>query len=182
MKKSDGSYVEDENWPGEFFFDTKTAAKRTALANIINPWISGCKKSGFAAVEPDNLDTFTRQNSGLSLTNNLAFIQLLANHSHSIGLAIGQKNTGSDLGIKGRDIGHLDFAIAEECHYYAECDTYTKPYGNHVIEIEYTDDGNYESNMKGACKDLGTKISILFRDRNVVPKGQKGYFYKTCPK
>ncbi|MFD0524047.1 endo alpha-1,4 polygalactosaminidase [Paractinoplanes durhamensis] len=59
LREKDG-YVEDEDWPDERLLDISTAAKRTALAGIIGGWFADCAKAGFRAVEPDNLDSYTR--------------------------------------------------------------------------------------------------------------------------
>jgi hypothetical protein len=56
LKKSNGDLFEDPDWPGEYFLDTSTDAKRQAIATILNGWIDGCASKGFQAIEPDNLD------------------------------------------------------------------------------------------------------------------------------
>ncbi|GLB45070.1 putative glycoside hydrolase family 114 protein [Lyophyllum shimeji] len=178
LKKSDGSYFQDQDWPGEFFLDTTTDAKRQALLAIHQTTIDSCASKGFNAIEPDNLDTFTRSNGLLTKADNLAFAKLLADYAHGKGLAFGQKNTGSDLGSSGKTTVGFDFAIAEECGYYNECDSYTNVYGNNVIEIEYSDNG--KSAYTAACSARGAQISIIYRDRDVVPNGDSAYVYQAC--
>ncbi len=51
-------------------------------------------------------------------------------------------------------------------------------YGQHVIEIEYTD--NPLSVYTHACTARGASISIIRRDRDVVPAGTSGYSYSDC--
>lgn len=177
VKKSNGAYLTDPDWPGEYILDTSTAAKRTSIAAIVNGWIDGCKSKGYQAIEPDNLDSWTRSANKLTQANNVALATLLAAHSHSIGLAIAQKNTG-DLGSIGKNTVKFDFAIAEECQRYSECDAYTGPYGNNVIEIEYTDYAR--SYYTKACAAQGKTISVILRDRDVVAKGQSAYRYEAC--
>jgi hypothetical protein len=177
LLRKNGKLVEDPDWPGEYMLDTSTSAKRTAIAAIEDGWIDTCAKKGFRAVEPDNLDSYTRSQGLLTQAGNLAMATLLATHAHGDGLAIAQKNT-VELGALGRTKARFDFAIAEECQVYAECDGYTKPYGRHVVEIEYTD--NPRKYYTQACQARGPKISILLRDRDVVAKGQPGYTYQTC--
>lgn len=63
---------------------------------------------------------------------------------------------------------------------YSECDSYTNVYGSAVLEIEYTDNDNAKSVYKKACSARGAKISIILRDRDVVPKGSDGYSYTEC--
>lgn len=121
LRNSDGSYFEDPDWPGEYMLDTGIATKRTAIATILNGWIQECKNDGFNAIEPDNLDTFTRSNGLLTKAGNLALAQLFTTYAHGIDLAVGQKNTGGELGSSGKTTAGFDFAIAEECQYYDEC-------------------------------------------------------------
>jgi hypothetical protein len=92
-------------------------------------------------------------------------------------LAIAQKND-AEASRRARDVAGFDFAIAEECQVYNECGYYTRTYGHHVIEIEYTDNGR--SAFRSACRLRGSRISIILRDRDVVPRGSRGYTYRAC--
>jgi hypothetical protein len=92
---------------------------------------------GFDAVELDNLDSFTRSRQLLSGADARAFARLLTARAHSAGLAVAQKNW-SELGARGPRIG-FDFAIAEECARYDECDRYQEVYGQRVLVVEYRD-------------------------------------------
>ena len=177
VKRANGTYLTDPNWPGEYILDTSTTAKRSSIATIVNGWIDGCKTKGFQAIEPDNLDSWTRSLHKLTMANNVAYAKLLVTHAHSVGLAIAQKNT-TELGTTGKTSVGFDFAIAEECQFYGECGSYTAPYGNNVIEIEYTD--NARSAYTQACAAQGKNISVILRDRDVVPAGQSAYHYEYC--
>jgi hypothetical protein len=55
---------------------------------------------------------------------------------------------------------------------------YTSIYGNQVYEIEYTD--NKASDFTNACSAQGKTISVILRDRDVVPAGDKAYHYEAC--
>ena len=68
--------------------------------------------------------------------------------------------------------------MAEECEYYRECGRYTRTYGKHLIEIEYTDNGR--AAFTRACAARSGTVSILLRDRDVEPAGTTGYVYETC--
>ena len=172
-----GKPVGDPGWPGEYVLNTSTDAKRQALLAIVGGWIDGCARDGFQAVEPDNLDSWTRSQGMLTKAQNIAFAALLATRAHADGLAIAQKNT-TQLGTAGRDTVHFDFAIAEECQRYSECGAYTDVYGDHVIEIEYTD---YARRFyTAACTARGASVSVILRDRNVVPSGRPAYRYEAC--
>ncbi|WP_051248002.1 endo alpha-1,4 polygalactosaminidase [Inquilinus limosus] len=187
LVKKDGRYVIDPEWPDEYILDTSTAAKRTALMAIIGPWIDKCAADGFKAVEPDNLDSWTRSKGVLTQASNTAFAKLLVQRAHAANLAIAQKNAAELAPIGISQIG-FDFAIAEECQVWSECEAYTDVYGNQVYEIEYNDndrdaDGNPVDPIEffnAACRARGSKISIIYRDRDVVPAGDEDYEYKWC--
>jgi len=177
VKRANGTNLTDPDWPGEFILDTSTAAKRSSIATIVTGWIDGCKARGFQAIEPDNLDSWTRSGDTLTKADNVAYATLLAKHAHSVGLAIAQKNA-PELGRVGKTAVGFDFAIAEECQEFTECARYTGVYGNNVIEIEYTD--NDRSAYTEACGAQGTKISVVLRDRDVVVKEKSAYRYEHC--
>lgn len=88
-----------------------------------------------------------------------------------------QEDTGQ-LGTAGRDTAHVDVAISEECSVYRECGRCTGPYGRHVLEIEYTDDGR--SACTAACAAQGRSIAVVLRDRDVVPRGTAIYREESC--
>jgi hypothetical protein len=176
LLKRNGSYVVDSAW-NEILLDTSTSAKRAKLASIVGGWIRGCRNAGYQAVEPDNLDSWSRSKKRLTKADNKAYASLLIRRAHAAGLAIAQKNT-TELGASGKAMG-FDFAIAEECQAYSECGEYTGPYGNRVYEIEYTDNGGAE-NYNAACAARGASISVIYRDRDVVAQGGPEYVYKQC--
>jgi hypothetical protein len=177
LRTTDGHVVEDPGWPGELVLDVANAHKRAALARIVGRWIAGCASNGFQAVEPDNLDSYSRSYHLLTLTDDLRFATLLVQRAHAEGLAIAQKNT-AELHRRGRRTAGFDFAIAEECQVYSECSSYTRAYGHRVIEVEYTDNGRRY--YRRACAARGKAISILLRDRDVLPRGRNGYVYRAC--
>ena len=139
--------------------------------------MAGCARAGYKAVEPDNLDSWTRSEGALTVHDNLALAASLIRRAHALGLAIAQKNA-AEISITGRRIG-FDFAIAEECQAYSECGSYTRVYGRHVIEIEYPDNGGH-AGFAAACRARGSRISIVYRDRNVTAAGRRGYIEEHC--
>lgn len=179
LVRKQGRPVQDPNWPGEYLLDTSTAANRAALLRIVGPWLDGCADNGFDAVEPDNLDSWTRRGASGRLTRagNVSFARLIVQRAHSKGLAVAQKNA-PQLARTGRTSIGFDFAVAEECEVYGECGDYTAAYGKHVIEIEYTDNGR--AAYARSCHARRGKLSIILRDRDVVPKGAAGYSYSSC--
>lgn len=166
-----GQLLVDENWPDEVILDLRTRSKRRAAADVVGRWFDGCAADGFDAIEPDNLDSWTRSNGLIRQTDALAFAKLLIARAHASGLAIAQKNTAE---WSDKRLG-FDFAVAEECEAYDECSRYTTAYGAHVIEIEYAD-----APFKRSCANRSGEISIIRRDRDVVPSGDPAYVYRTC--
>ncbi|GAA3526161.1 endo alpha-1,4 polygalactosaminidase [Aeromicrobium panaciterrae] len=167
----DGELLVDHGWPDEVILDLSTAAKRSEAADVVGTWFDGCVKDGYDAIEPDNLDSWTRSKGLITESDALAFASLLVDRAHASGLAIAQKNTAE---WAGKDIG-FDFAVAEECEVFDECGAYTETYGSHVIEIEYAD-----APFSRSCAERGGELSIVRRDRDVVPSGEPGYVYRTC--
>jgi len=177
LLRRDGRPVIDTGWD-EQLLDTSTPAKRRLLSRIIGGWINRCAHAGYRAVEPDNLDSWTRSHGMLSAEQNLAFARLLVIRAHAAGLAVAQKNA-AELAAAGRRLG-FDFAVAEECQAHQECGSYLRAYGDRVIEIEYPDAGG-ERNFLRACHLRGGRISIVYRDRNVTPAGQPAFVERRCP-
>ena len=178
LLRRNGRVVGDPGWPGEVLLDTSTAEKRARLATIEGRWIDGCASAGFQAVEPDNLDSYSRSHGLLTRAMNVALARLLVLRAHRAGLAVAQKNASELAPIGHTQIG-FDFAVAEECAAYRECTAYTRAYGDEVFEIEYPDNGGV-ANFARACSALGSRISIVYRDRNLVSKGAAGYRYRAC--
>ncbi|MCW2798729.1 MAG: hypothetical protein JWQ70_201 [Aeromicrobium sp.] len=166
--------VHDPGWPDEALLDISTQAKRAAAADVVGRWFDGCAADGYQAVEPDNLDSWTRSRKLLTETDAIDFAKLLIDRAHRARLAIAQKNAAE---LSSKRLG-FDFAVAEECEQYRECGAYTATYGKKVIEIEYADNGR--AAFRRACKTRAGAVSILLRDRDVVPAGTKGYVFETC--
>ncbi|MCD9155126.1 endo alpha-1,4 polygalactosaminidase [Aeromicrobium duanguangcaii] len=174
LRDGKGRLVRDRDWPGEVLLDLRTAKKRAAAARIARRWFAGCAERGFRAVEPDNLDSWTRSKKLLKRSHARAHARLLVRAAHAERLAIAQKNTA---GLNGRKLG-FDFAVAEECEVYRECGRYTRMYGRRVIEVEYTDNGRKAFDR--ACRARGSKISVVLRDRDLVARGRPGHVFRTC--
>ncbi|WP_435858871.1 endo alpha-1,4 polygalactosaminidase [Streptomyces varsoviensis] len=172
LRNSKGQVVYDGKW-GEAILDIRTEDKRKRIAEKVNGWIDTCAAKGFQAVEPDNYDTYDRYQNLLDPSQAEDLITRLSQHAHSKGLAIAQKNA-PDLAKDHAKTG-LDFAVAEECGRYNECEKYTKAYGSRVYVVEYTDSG-----LNKACSAWGDKLSIVRRDEDVTPKGHEEYVRKTC--
>ena len=144
---------------------------------IAHEWLRACADKGFDAVEPDNLDTWTRSKGHLERADAIAYSRLLARRAHGLGLAIAQKNAAG-LASQRASIG-WDFAVVEECQVYRECGRFLKEYDGAVIEIEYADAGG-RPNFQAACNARGAVIAIVYRDRNLVAAGRPGYVFDSC--
>lgn len=176
LRDRSGRTVQDPGWPDELLLDTSTAARRAAIARIESAWIDGCARSGYRAIEVDNLDSWTRSRGLLRQDGNTALARLLNSRAHLRGLASAQKNT-PEIAPLGRRLG-FDFAVAEECGVYAECAAYTRVYGSRVIEVEYTDNGR--AAFAHSCATAAGRRSILLRDRMLTTSGIPGYAYRSC--
>ncbi len=159
--KRGGRPVVDEAW-GEWLLDIRTQAKRRALARIVGRWTERCADDGFAAVEYDNLDSFTRSHGLLERRHAIAFARLLVRRAHAADLAVGQKNLA---GFDGSRIG-FDFAVAEECARYRECQRYVASYGRRVLVIEYR-----KRDFRRACRRYADHLAIVLRNRDLTPTG-----------
>jgi hypothetical protein len=171
LRDSSGEPVIDEDWD-ELMFDIGTADKRAQLAEIIGGFIDGCGKSGFDAVEIDNLDSFSRSGGRLSEQNAIDFMALLSKRSHASGLPIAQKNS-AELVPQRAKLG-TDFAIAEECNRYDECGVYTDGYGDMVFVIEYR-----KSDFDKGCKEF-PKLSLVLRDVELTTPDGSSYVFEGC--
>ncbi len=176
LRDSSGDPVTDPDWPDEVILDTSTAQKRQQIADVLGADIARCASNGFDAVEIDNLDSFTRAD-GLSLEGNMALATLYAARAHTMGLAIGQKNAAEYAETLKTDVG-FDFAVAEECVSYGECDAYTAVYGDSVIDIEYADDPSVT--LDSICADETRPASTVYRDRDLVTPESADYVYAHC--
>lgn len=166
-----GQPVIDVDW-NEMLIDVSTPAKRTAVAQIVGGWIDGCRTAGFDAIEIDNLDSYSRSHGLLTEDNAVAAMKLFADHAHSAGMAIAQKNS-AEIVVRKTELG-TDFAVAEECNTYDECDAYTAGYGDHVIVIEYV-----RADFTKGCTAF-PNLSIVLRDRNLVLPTAGAYVYDGC--
>lgn len=165
LRDEDGEPVIDEVWQ-EHIFDISTAEKRDALMEVVEPWVRGCADDGFDAVEVDNLDSFTRSEGLLDEDDADAWAAMVVDVGHDAGLAMAQKNRA---GWDGTTVG-FDLAVVEECGAYDECDGFVEDYGDHVLVVEYTDEG-----LEAACAAYGGELPIVLRDVDLAPDGERAW-------
>ena len=92
----------------------------------------------------------------------VAYARLLVRRSHRHDLAVGQKNLS---GFDGTTIGY-DFAVAEECGRWHECDRYAASYGDQVLAIEYR-----KKDFKKTCAAYGDQWAVERRNLDLTPDG-----------
>ncbi len=171
LRDKAGKLVVDPDWD-EIMLAPTTPKHRTELAGVIGEWIATCAADGFNAVEIDNLDTFTRSHKLITEGDAVAQMRLFADAAHAVGLPIAQKNSAE---ISGRRAAMgTDFAVAEECDRYQECDSYTRAYGDHVLVIEYR-----RRDFDAGCAAY-PNLSIVLRDVDLVTPSDKGYVFARC--
>lgn len=163
--KRDGKPVVDTAW-GEWLLDIGTPAKRHALARIIGRWTRGCATDGYAGVEYDNLDSFSRSHRLISRGDAKKYAAALVRKAHAADLAAGQKNWAE---WDGTSVGY-DFAIAEECGRWHECGSYVDSYGDHVYVVEYR-----RKDFRRTCSHWGDRLAVVLRDVDLTPGGVHDY-------
>ncbi|MDQ8047364.1 MAG: endo alpha-1,4 polygalactosaminidase, partial [Patulibacter sp.] len=67
---------------------------------------------------------------------------------------------------------------AEECVEYQECSAYTKAYGGHVIDVEYSD--NTGRSWSSVCADDDRPAMTILRDRDLVTPSHSDYVFEHC--
>ena len=171
---------DDPSWPGEKLVDLSSADRRERAANHVSPMLEACSEKGFDGVELDNLDSWTRlQDTGETVPfgqdEAVAYAKLLTVRAHELGLAVARKNTPQLDRETSIEIAGFDFAIAEECGAFDECDVYRDVFGAHVLVIEYS-----ESGFDAACRNVGNSVSVILRDLDLVAVHTPGYRYDAC--
>ena len=177
LRDDSGKLVADPGWPDEVLLDTRTAAKRAAITKELTRSVDRCADRGFAAVEFDNLDSWTRSGKRLTRSGNLALAASLVRIGHERGLAVGQKNT-PQLGKAGRQTTGFDFVVAEECVQYDECAAYTSVYGARVIDVEYSD--TLGRSWASVCRQRDRPAMTILRDRDLVTPASDEYVFEHC--
>lgn len=151
-----------QGWLGERWLDIR---RLDLLAPLLRDRLDQCQKSGFDAVEPDNMD-IASNTSGFPISNadQLTFAQWLAQEAHVRGLAIGQKNA-PEMTTDLVDI--FDFAISEDCFAQGWCEDFA-PYidaGKAVFAAEYTDT---DVDFIAACRwSAKSDFSFILKNRDL---------------
>ncbi|MEV3990792.1 endo alpha-1,4 polygalactosaminidase [Streptomyces sp. NPDC049837] len=123
-----------EDWPGERWLDIR---RLDVLEPIMAARMDLCKRKGFDAVDPDNVNGY-RNDSGFPLTadDQLRYNRMVARLAHERRLGVALKNDLAQVPDLVRD---FDFAINEECVAKKECEA-LEPFieaGKAVLHVEY---------------------------------------------
>jgi hypothetical protein len=170
LRDGQGNPVIDTAW-NEELLDVRAAARDRILAHV-QAWMVGCQQAGYQAIEIDNLDSYTRSQGLLTADDAVAMMAAFAGAAHQLHMPIAQKNS-ADLVARRSELG-TDFAVAEECNHYSECDSYTGGYGDRVIVIEYV-----RADFTTGCAAY-PQLSIILRDRDLVTPSDAAYVYDGC--
>jgi hypothetical protein len=122
-------------WAGERWLDIRRVS---TLAPLLTARFRMCRRKGFDAVEPDNVDGYTNR-TGFALTAaaQVRFNLWVAGEVHKLGMGVALKN---DLDQVPRLVAAFDFAVDEQCFAYDECAA-LRPFvrrGKAVLEVEYS--------------------------------------------
>ncbi len=170
LRDAQGNPVIDTAW-NEELLDVR-AGKRDRILAHVETWMTGCWRAGYQAIEIDNLDSYTRSQGLLTVDDAVAMMSLFSRAAHMLKMPIAQKNS-ADLVARRAEL-LTDFAVAEECNHYSECDAYTAGYGDHVIIIEYV-----RADFTTGCTKY-PQLSIILRDRDLVTPSNAAYVYDGC--
>lgn len=176
---SNGNPLVDPDWPDEYIFNPSTPEQRAAILDRIGPVIDGCARSGFDAVEIDNLDTWTRF-AGVPKDGAFELARSYVARAHAGSLAIAQKNSAEATSAAHEELG-FDFAVTESCAAWDECDMYTDVYGGHVLSIEYPSElAQAGLSFEESCELPGRAPLAILRDRDLLPPAQREHVYEQC--
>lgn len=153
----------DGHWPGERWLDI---SQLPVLQPIMSARFKMCKRKGFDAVDPDNIDGF-ENHTGFKLTagEQLTYDRWVAKRIHSFGLSAAQKNDNDQV----RDLRpSFDWAVLEQCYKQGWCQQFTSytDDGRLVVDIEY---GLKKSEFldKTCPADQGYKETALLKHLNL---------------
>jgi len=107
----------DIGWEGSWWLDVRQI---DVLEPIMRDRIEDCRRKGFDAVEPDEMDAYGNE-SGFPLTyaDQLAYNRAIATWVHEAGLSVGLKG---DIEQAADLEPWFDWTLNEECFRYQECD------------------------------------------------------------
>lgn len=129
-----------DGWAGERWLDIRRIG---VLGPIMKDRMRACKRKGFDAVDPDNVNAWEQPRTGFHISRRaqIRYNRWLADTAHKLGLSVALKNDGGQVAAgKGELVAWFDFAVTEECFQFNECALYS-PFiaaGKPVFDTEYT--------------------------------------------
>ena len=121
-------------WPGERWLDIR---QLSVLEPLMTARFQMCKRKGFDAIEPDNMDGYENDTGfDISAQDQLTYDEWVAGEAHSLGLAVLQKNDPEQAKTLEP---YFDGVLDEQCNEYSECSAF-QPYlsaGKPVLNAEY---------------------------------------------
>ncbi|CAM4170477.1 endo alpha-1,4 polygalactosaminidase [Deinococcus marmoris] len=173
----------DPNWQDEAFVDVRDVFRpHSVLAAILRQRLRMCRKKGFQALEPDNLQNDENVPGGvISLQDQVDFSGWLADEAHAQGLAIFQKNGPDKVLLKDRTGRRLadkfDGILNESCHEFDECEPLAEYVrrGKPALNVEYR---QKFLNCAGASR---LKINSMFKDPYLRGGREAAYRRVACP-
>ncbi|KAE9978869.1 hypothetical protein EG327_007207 [Venturia inaequalis] len=122
------------DWAGERYLNIRSQG----VFNVMQKRIRLAAEKGCDAIDPDNVDGFSNENSfSLTADDAVTYIRKLAGYAHSLGMGMGLKNVQTLL---PRVMDVIQFAVNEECALAdGECDPYLDliKAGKPVFHVEY---------------------------------------------
>jgi hypothetical protein len=166
----------------EWWLDHRKPAVRTVMAQRLQL----AKDKGCDAVEPDNVDAWSHDDSinctdqscwGITGADQLNYNQWLADTAHSKCLSIALKN---DVDQVAQLAPYFDFAINEECQRYTECGVYKTSFTSQnkaVFNAEYIKDAGGDTLSWSSC--TGTQATCACGESNFAQGDMRTLVFKT---
>jgi hypothetical protein len=132
-----------QGYPQEKYLDIENPT----VQQVIKARIAMCAQKGFDGIEPDIDDSYT-DDTGFTITlvQNVAYLTLLSDYAHGLGVAWGLKN-GGDGGDPStfvpQMLPHVDFAVVEEPFFLNTIGFFEPAFANAgkaMFVAEYTND------------------------------------------
>jgi hypothetical protein len=162
-------------YPHERWLDM-SAKGLPKLKPVMEKRFDMCKQKGFDAVEPDNIQTFEEEKTGVQVTaqDQLAYNTWLAEQAHKRGMTIGLKNDKSQV---DKLLPVFDWALVEECYTDGKwCSMFASftGAGKPVFAVEYQGSGWGE--FDAFCRE-----TAKYKIQGSLKESTQGDWIRRCP-
>jgi hypothetical protein len=155
----------------------------SVLAGILIDRMRMCRRKGFDALEPDNLQNDENVTGGrITTQQQIDFNGWIADRAHEQGLAVFQKNGPDKILLRDRTgkmmVEKFDGILNEQCQEYNECaalSEYTKR-GKLALNVEYR-----RRTALNCALMVKHGINALKKDLGLVGGTMRGYLREPCP-